>query len=195
MSSAVVVGIARNPEERAQALDFIRTQYLHYFNTTPPEAEHLFCAWNGSEVVGTMGLDAGTATHPVQLQRMYRCPSLPLPATSESSVQFGRWVVTKWYVSGPLTYAACEYGLALGRHYGWCEHTTTVHRVAVRFGIQFHNVPGAELIMEEVAPTNRAFYQTGERMDLYLVRLEQVRIALRATVGRLVRSKLITLRV
>lgn len=191
----VFIGLAHSTQERKEALEFVDRKYLEIFDTTPPPAQILFVATQETKIVGTMGIDFGNEEKLLRLERIYQFnPSVaPFPVIRNLIIEYGRWIVTVPGISGALIYVATVHALSKGRVYGWCEHTDDVHRAAARFSINFHDVPEAKFVLEEVEEKNRIFYADSPPLKFYMMLLSQIKDALEPKIQHVVKRKRIIL--
>ena len=186
----IVIDLVQNDKERQEALEFIDQKYLEIFETTPPLSQNLFTARCGVDIVGTMGTDFCNEKEKLRLEKIYQFDHhlTPFPVIRDQIAEYGRWVATVPDISKALLYAAIIHARSKRKIYGWCEHTDDVHRVATRFGIKFHNVPGAQLVLENVEKKNRIFYTTSAPLKFYMVLLLQAQEALKPKMQHLIKK-------
>lgn len=151
---------------------FIEETYRKTLCIVPTPPDHLFIAYAGERIAGTLGIMTGRSEE-LRLPRLYevRLDALPMPVELTDTVEFGRWISGSRQVSAFLILSAVRFARAIGKKYVWCEHSIRVHRAARRFGIAFYPV-AAQARARLIEPRYRAYY-AGHSPSLFLFELAQ----------------------
>lgn len=170
---------ANDSELYRNTLAHINDYYMSAFGVCVEPSDYLVTAHQQNIVLGTLGINFYKSGDVLRLARLYRFNKscLAFPATSDISVEFGRWTSSIPTLSLSLMRRAVGYSIENGKQYGWCEHSKAVNRAARRFGVKFFEVDGAKVILELVEPEYLNYYQQIEN-HLYLIELSQAMEAL-----------------
>lgn len=190
MREIVRICLAASRAERSEGESFIERTYRETFGTAPPPSHYLIVAKRGCDVVGTVGIDTCDEGKALRLESLYSFDEKrsPLPYERDKIMEYGRWISSIPRISGPLLFAASTLALNMGKEYGWCEHTQDVHRITLRLGIAFYEVPGARLHVDQIPASDRTFYENASKSRLYMVSVRQVRESTRKATEHLVES-------
>ena len=174
------ISLLVRPEDILEGLAFLESHYQRAFGVSPSSPDYLLTAREAGDIVGTIGVNFGSADRGLRLARLYIFDHAhaPLPIDFERTVEFGKWVSEVIGVSAALVHAAICFSLSEGKAYAWCEHTAALNRVCQRFGIIFHKVADAQLDRSQIEEHHRKFYENND-VQLYMFDLYQAHKALR----------------
>ena len=174
----MTVGLVGGSKERTEAIDFIsRTLFKKYNNSPDPATtpEILFAAWEGTEIIGAMGLEFGGAEKLLPYEGIYQFDQslLPFLINRENTAYYCRLTVSKPQATRSVIQAATQYALEQGKTFGASVLKPSVARCMGVIGIELFLVE-ATLNEKNILASDRKYYLTAPRPQLYLMDLTQV---------------------
>ncbi|TSC89201.1 MAG: hypothetical protein G01um10143_582 [Parcubacteria group bacterium Gr01-1014_3] len=188
---AINIRLVGQGSDYQKALEFInKVAFNHYKCQPPPPPDVLFVATNGSEIVGTTGLDIGEVNKPLPLEIIYEFDKAktPWPFHREKNIQYGRWMVTMRGIADALIYVAAKHGLTQGKTHTISEAKDHIKAKLDQLGIDARVILDARLMMDRISKDGLGYYLDLPAPKLYMMDLSQMVEAMEPNVRRSVKA-------
>ncbi|HEY0948262.1 MAG TPA: hypothetical protein VGE53_02135 [Candidatus Paceibacterota bacterium] len=174
MTEGLSVFLAEREEDISEVHRLVERIYLASYGTVPKSAHAYGAVRRGDEVVACLGFDHAEPDGRFAIERIYSLDrsTYPVPVESKSTAQFGRLVSSEPCLGRLAVHTGIWFAVRSGKRLGIIEHTDTIHRVALGFGLVLIDIPVWEIDLSETLPGDRGYYEKREGKP-YLMDLER----------------------
>lgn len=178
-----------NKEELGEALKFINSVYRKRYKAPPLSSPDKLCvAFCGNVIVGTIGLNFCKENGKLPLEEIYEFKSSePKQVQSKFVVEYLRWTakIQDPPISNILAYIATIHALSKNLVYGMFESKLEVAQKLIDLGADLQKIP-----TRVIKPLpGHSFYTEEPLPQLYLFKLEQMKLVLSRTSASVLSSK------
>lgn len=164
MSAGLSVFFAEDDGDIAEVHELVTRVYLASYGTKPRPPQAYGAVRRGDKVVACLGFDNAEPDGRFAIERIYSLDrsTYPVPLESETTAQFGRLVSSEPCLGRLAVYTGIWFAVRSGKKLGIIEHTDTIHRVALGFGLVLLDIPSWEINLGETLPCDRSYYEKRE---------------------------------
>lgn len=168
MNQQIHIRRCSNEAERADAIFYLSEHMRKKYGSCPPPETtppDLFAAFEGSTVVGTLGLQFGTEQKPLPFEQLFifDSQSAPVRYNREQTVYYSRWNSSRPSIGLALWLAATKYAIEKGMIFSSATGKTVMREYYYSsFQCEWFPIHGAKINTDKVGETEKGYFFSDE---------------------------------